>query len=221
MPNWCNNSIHVNVDFTEEKRKELTSFINELIEKGKEDIFNEFVAPLGQEWDYNLACEKWGTKWDVSDFDIEIDINDLKDCTTVHFDIHYSTAWGPNIPVSEELYKKLCEFGEVEYEHLYDEPGMSFYGKFDGVEDQYYDQDIYYRIKDYDLDDYELNKIENNIITFKDLAGFFLIKSREEITCNFYEEEVILDRFICFSETYGDQIEVIKTKENRYYLPYI
>ena len=221
MPNWCSNTIHVNVDFTEENKKELRLFLNKLIKLGQEGHFNEFILPLGQEWEYGLACEKWGTKWDVSDFDIAIDLNDLEDDTTVHFDIYYSTAWGPNIPVSEKFYEKLCEFGEVEYLHFYDEPGMNFYGKFDGLQDQSYEQDAYYRIRDYDLENYELNKIENNIITFKDLAGFFLIKSKEEITCNFYEEEVTLDRFICFSETYGEQVEIIKTKENEYYLPYI
>ena len=122
MPNWCSNRIHVNVNFTEKNREELGLFLNKLIKLGREEHFNEFILPLGQEWEYGLACEKWGTKWDVSDFDIEININDLEDDTTIHFDIYYCTAWGPNIPVSEKFYEILCEFGEVEYLHFYDEP---------------------------------------------------------------------------------------------------
>ena len=215
MPNWCFNNISITIHVEKQKRSMFLDYMEELSENIKEEKFNDFVLPLGQEWNYGLACDKWGTKWDInlSHFDVE------SSEYSYNFDIIYDTAWSPNIPVSKKLYEKLCEFGEVEYKHTYEENGCAFYGIFNGFEDNCYQQDDWFKIQSCELCSYNLDKFENNIFTFNDLEGFFLVKEFSKITCNYYEDEVSLDKYLCFSETYGEDIEILKTQDGEYYLP--
>lgn len=215
MPNWCFNNVSATIYIKKEKMSIFLDFMEELSENIKEGKLNEFICPLGQEWEYGLALETWGTKWDINLSHFEQDPCE----ESYHFNMNYDTAWSPNIPVSKGLYDRLCEFGEVEYEHSYDESGAAYYGKFDGIENECYDQDAWYRIQDFDLCSYDLNKFENNIFTFKDLEGFFIVKEFSKINCNYFKDKVVLDKYLCFSETYGEEIEIFKTENNEYYLP--
>ena len=94
----------------------------EAIERG--GLFEEFV-PLG-EWDYNLAVEKWSTKWDASNLDV---IDRTDNTISVSFD----TAWSPPINFYDEL---LAQGFEVHAEYF--EPGVCFVGKYiDGEDEEY------------------------------------------------------------------------------------
>lgn len=89
-----------------------------------DSLFEEF-APLG-EWQYDVAVEKWGTKWDINSGDV-IDRNE--NTITVGF----MTAWSPPINFYDEL---LAQGFEVHAEYC--EPGVGFVGKYiDGVDEEY------------------------------------------------------------------------------------
>jgi hypothetical protein len=87
----------------------------------------DMVAKHGYSSWYDFNIANWGTKWDVSSDNVEIqDPNTL----TAGFD----SAWAP--PVN--AYEKLMEQG-FEVEAFYYEPGMQFVGKWvDGI-DEYYE----------------------------------------------------------------------------------
>jgi len=88
---------------------------------------DDMVAKHGYSSWYDFNIANWGTKWDVSSDNVEIqDPNTL----TAGFD----SAWAP--PVN--AYEKLMEQG-FEVEAFYYEPGMQFVGKWvDGI-DEYYE----------------------------------------------------------------------------------
>ena len=117
MPNWCNNTLVL-----QHTNPAMITRAAEAIERGV--LFEEF-APLG-EWDYNLAVEKWSTKWDASNLDV---IDRTDNTISVSFD----TAWSPPINFYDEL---LAQGFEVQAEYF--EPGVCFVGKYiDGVDDEY------------------------------------------------------------------------------------
>ena len=117
MPNWCSNTVMVSHTNTA-----MIDRVENAVNSGK--LFEEF-APLG-EWQYEVAVEKWGTKWDISSGDV-IDRNE--NTITVSFD----TAWSPPINFYDEL---LAQGFEVHAEYF--EPGVGFVGKYiDGEDEEY------------------------------------------------------------------------------------
>lgn len=117
MPNWCSNTMTVT-----HKNTAMIDRMEQALLAGK--LFEEFV-PLG-EWDYNLAVEKWSTKWDASNLDV---IDRTDNTISVSFD----TAWSPPINFYDEL---LAQGFEVHAEYF--EPGVGFVGKYiDGEDDEY------------------------------------------------------------------------------------
>ena len=117
MPNWCSNTLMVT-----HKNTAMIDRVEQALLAGK--LFEEF-APLG-EWQYDVAVEKWGTKWDINDGDV-IDRNE--NTITVGF----MTAWSPPINFYDEL---LAQGFEVHAEYF--EPGVGFVGKYiDGEDDEY------------------------------------------------------------------------------------
>jgi hypothetical protein len=84
----------------------------------------DMVAKHGYSSWYDFNVANWGTKWDVSADNVEIqDPNTL----TAGFD----SAWSPPIAA----YEKLLEMG-FEIEAFYYEPGMQYVGKWDNGEDE-------------------------------------------------------------------------------------
>jgi hypothetical protein len=121
MPNWCTNNFTV----SHEDPAMITKFAEALRE---EKLFATF-APLPtpeNEWDYTIALETWGTKWDVCNPDVSID-PDGKSCSGF-----FETAWGPGI----NAYEKLSELG-FDIDATYHEPGMCFAGKFTSPDEDY------------------------------------------------------------------------------------
>jgi len=109
MPNWCYN--HVDITATTDEQKDL---LDRVSRAETADGFFAMFRPIG-EWDYNVALEKWGTKWDVEPLDVEFDGEML----TTSFD----SAWAP--PVALYEYLKEQGFGVTA---SYYEPGMNFGG---------------------------------------------------------------------------------------------
>jgi len=125
MPNWCSNTVVL--------QHSDPAMITRAAEALKGDtLFAEFV-PLGGDglhgWNYDLAVENWGTKWDISNADI-IDQYDNSVSAS------YETAWAPPIA----FYDRLVEMG-FEVHASYFEPGMGFTGKYMDGEDEEYEID--------------------------------------------------------------------------------
>jgi hypothetical protein len=121
MPNWCSNSFTV----SHEDPAMITKFAEALTEC---QLFTKLV-PLPTkdgEWDYGVALETWGTKWDASVGDLEVE-PDGKSCYG-----WFDTAWGPAI----QAYEKLTEAG-FDVDVRYHEPGMCFAGRYTSADGEY------------------------------------------------------------------------------------
>ena len=68
---------------------------------------------------YHWCIENWGTKWDVSELDIEYDDEQLE--------LTFSTAWSPPEGIMQELKDK---YPDLSFSCFYDEPGMEVAGYY-------------------------------------------------------------------------------------------
>ena len=110
MPNWCSNRLII-------KGMSFKKF-KELYYENEQFSF-EKVIPIG-EWEYEKACEKWGTKWDCNDTDDYCNDDDDE-----LLEISFSTAWSPPELVIEKLREN---HPEADVKLLYCEPGCDFCG---------------------------------------------------------------------------------------------
>lgn len=118
MPNWCNNYASFSHKDPEQIKK--------LIAASKEGkLFETFVPFPNGEWDYGWAVENWGTKWDISNSDVQ-ETGD-KDAS-----VSFDSAWGP--PVA--FYRKMTELG-FDVDATYYEEGMQFAGHYTSEDDDY------------------------------------------------------------------------------------
>ena len=112
MPNWCMNTATITGPIEK---------LEAIVEAIKEDKMLNHMAPIG-EWDYGAAVESWGTKWDVSGADWDLDID------TQTLSLNFDTAWGPPTTAYEN-YTDANQ--DVHIEASYYEPGMAFVGQYD------------------------------------------------------------------------------------------
>jgi hypothetical protein len=119
MPNWCHNLATFTCPSKDIYDKLLFSIQN--------DNWFETFAPLGLDketfengWEYQVAIEKWGTKW--SPCDLEILTTDEE---TFKIEISCNTAWSPPQGVYKTMNK---EFGIVT-DAVYEELGCEFFGR--------------------------------------------------------------------------------------------
>jgi hypothetical protein len=138
MPNWCNNNIelfHEDKAMLERAKAAFVDgkFLNEFIPIPKElegttapSESNEALMEKygASDW-YSWCVNNWGTKWDISPYECEIENGQLVGS--------FDTAWSPPI----EAYSKLEELG-FEVRAYYNEPGMGFAGMYEGS-DEYYE----------------------------------------------------------------------------------
>lgn len=117
MPNWCENSLSVSGNY-----KDLES----LFENAKKVGLFESIIPIG-EWDYSLAIDSWGTKWDV-DFQESSDLEKDEDGINGTLYLSFDSAWGPPINVI----KKLAETYIIDGYFM--ESGMEFCGQYSNGE---------------------------------------------------------------------------------------
>jgi hypothetical protein len=83
------------------------------------NLFDTLVPLSCKDWDYSIAVEEWGTKWDVSSGDATI-ADDGKSASG-----WFDTAWSPPI----NAFYRLDELG-FDLDVLYNEPGMCFAGHY-------------------------------------------------------------------------------------------
>jgi hypothetical protein len=98
------------------------------------DLFATLVPLSTKEWDYGVAINEWGTKWDVTDGHADAIPGSTESSG------FFNTAWGPGI----EAYRRLTELG-FKLDILYFEPGMCFAGRYTSEDDDY--------CVEYDFDD--------------------------------------------------------------------
>jgi len=118
MPNWCYNNVDITAATDEQK-----DLLDRVSRAEAADGFFAMFRPIG-EWDYNVALEKWGTKWDVEVMDVDFDGTTLS--------TSFDSAWSP--PVA--LYEYLVEQG-FEVSANYYEPGMDYAGEWTDGDDFY------------------------------------------------------------------------------------
>lgn len=115
MPNWCTNQIEINGT-----RDDIEKLLSDA--KAEKNPFSlEKLVPMPKEkeknwYEWNIA--NWGTKWDLSD----VDIDDQGDCVFVNC----QTAWGPPLEGLLNISKK---YPNLELSIFYEESGMDFCGK--------------------------------------------------------------------------------------------
>lgn len=124
MPNWCYNTLELRL-----LNKDIRDAFKLSLEN---EVLFSFLCPLdlGYEedgkpkWDYDIALNKWGTKWDVSSLHYTYD--DVEETFYLNFD----TAWNP----PEAFYYSLMENDDVDFiRATYNEGGMEFIGQYTNV----------------------------------------------------------------------------------------
>lgn len=119
MPNWCNNSVDITgpVDVIQAAWNRTDDGSNLL----------EAITPIG-EWDYGMAIDSWGTKWDINGEGLEfVDNQDGTASITGWFD----SAWSPPL----QAFATFCDNNPgVNAEIFYQEEGMCFVGRWNNVE---------------------------------------------------------------------------------------
>jgi len=152
MPNWCYNTLELRL-----LNKDIRDAFKLSLEN---EVLFSFLCPLDlgydedgkPKWDYDVANNKWGTKWDVSSLHYTYD--DAEETFYLNFD----TAWCP----PEAFYESLMLNDDVDFiKATYIENGMEFLGQYVNdcgtlVNDQYsYDDVIPYDLgQEVGLDDY-------------------------------------------------------------------
>ena len=119
MPNWCNNSVDITgpIDVIQAAWNRTDDGSNLL----------EAITPIG-EWDYGVAIDSWGTKWDINGEGLEfVDNQDGTASITGWFD----SAWSPPL----QAFATFCDNNPgVNAEIFYQEEGMCFVGRWNNVE---------------------------------------------------------------------------------------
>ncbi len=146
MPNWAQNTLKITAINSD--------FIEQAVTAYKNDNLLNFLVPIG-EWDYNLAVEKWGTKWDVVG---ECDPVILGDSVTFIFD----SAWAPPIAVYDALVNR--GFG---VEAFYLEPGMGYCGIYRDGDDECTEYSSY-------------EEIPEEIVEHFDIEGWTVFEDEDE-----------------------------------------
>ncbi len=103
MPNWCNNALTITGS------GEILKEIREKVATKDTDFSFERVLPQGD----------WGTKWDADGVDMEESEGELY--------YGFSTAWGPPLPVIEELSRL---FPSATFDIVFEEMGSEVNGHY-------------------------------------------------------------------------------------------
>lgn len=109
MPNWCENQVRI--EGPVEK-------IYNMAKAVEEERLLQHMVPL-EEWTYGDATTNWGTKWDISDPQMNHIVADgVIECG-------FMSAWSPP---TEAFDTYLAENDDVTIEHYYYEPGNAYTG---------------------------------------------------------------------------------------------
>jgi len=150
MPNWCYNRITVYGNEQTEKIKEVekifeskTPFndifpmpdwkntpnengelpvLHQEFNKNGDLFYETYNFPDGTNDDrwYHWNIQNWGTKWDVTAQNVEIEYEDDE-----QLEMSFETAWAPPEPI---CYRLREMFKDLHFSWFYDEPGMETAG---------------------------------------------------------------------------------------------
>ena len=149
MPNWCRNRVTVfgkeeDISKISEIFSDKKSIFNRIIqspdwkrlpnEKGQFPQLEQMKNPKGEVmWEtynfpdgknddrwYHWNIQNWGTKWDITAEQIEMDSYDSE-----QLEIEFATAWSPPEPICKRLREM---FPDLSFSWFYDEPGMEVAG---------------------------------------------------------------------------------------------
>ena len=122
MPNWCMNSATISGPVV---------VLENIVEAIKQNKMLEHFAPIG-DWEYGLAVDMWGTKWEPEDvaYDLDADAGELR--------VSFDSAWAPPV----DAYNTAMDRLGVEIQADYYEPGMMFVGSFDNGNDMSFEVDF-------------------------------------------------------------------------------
>lgn len=155
MPNWCNNDMtlrHSDPAMIQRaadayRRGELLNefipvhedlkitagWLGDTEEQRQLEIKEEAnIEKFGYKNWYDWCISKWGTKWDVGGKEeplTQVDANTLE--------FSFDSAWSPPI----EAYNRMVELG-FEIEAHYYEPGMAFFGTYNGSGEEVWEDTI-------------------------------------------------------------------------------
>jgi hypothetical protein len=159
MPNWCQNVVRIN-----HANHELIVDLKAKLDEDDQKFFEHLFPNPAGEWNYEWSCNNWGTKWDASVR--EYNINN-EGALYASFD----TAWSPPI----EFYEFLESEGYT-VDAFYNEEGMAFCGTYsDGFHEQY------------EYVDLSASDIEDQLPT--ELDEMFYISGMQRDREDEYEEE--------------------------------
>lgn len=116
MPNWCSN--HITINGPKDKVEAIWSKANDNTEEG---LLGAMV-PIG-EWEYHTALKTWGTKWDVSMSDSNLDF--FKDKDSAVIEGFFESAWSPPLGAVQEY---LDNNPDVDIHIKFYEPANDFIG---------------------------------------------------------------------------------------------
>tara|TARA_R110001592_G_scaffold1805_8_gene10815 strand:+ start:4641 stop:5195 length:555 start_codon:yes stop_codon:yes gene_type:complete len=120
MPNWCSNQIRI-----EGPKEEIDRIWNILEDDTIDDGLLTALAPLEGGWEYNLAIDNWGTKWDVKEHAISQEEYEYNGSIRGVLEGHFESAWGPP---SDAVEKWLSKSEDYEADLLWYEPANDFCG---------------------------------------------------------------------------------------------
>lgn len=127
MPNWCDN--HMTIYGPADKVLDFVGGVEAMTERS----FIKKYAPLNPDdpdfYDYDLAIEKWGTKW--GDCNLSMPSSDKMTGLTadehgnITISINFDTAWGP---AAEGIVTVSERWPTLVFGLTFNEPGMDFMG---------------------------------------------------------------------------------------------
>jgi hypothetical protein len=101
MPNYSYNSLSLST-----KNEDDANWLIDIWENPEQGVFSRIRPLPGGQYDYELAIETWGAKWDVtSDYILSVDVQKLE-CGLICIDIEFDTAWDPPRGVLSELRRR-------------------------------------------------------------------------------------------------------------------
>ena len=148
MPNWCDNQVTITgpnsvIDKIEKIANEekgaggLLNFFHPMPKELRDTTADgskdeEMIKKHGYSDWYGWACDKWGTKWDISEF-YGVD----RQGDTISF--AFSSAWSPPIGAYETFIMNMSEQKQdVSVKAYYYEGGCDFMGCWDNGDDDCY-----------------------------------------------------------------------------------
>jgi hypothetical protein len=117
MPNWCNN--HIVIEGPTDKVEAIWSKASDESEEGLLGALH----PIG-EWDYHKAVDEWGTKWDVSLSDSNLELEMINESTSAIVG-YFESAWSP--PLNAIMHYEEAN-PDVDIHCMYYEPANDFVG---------------------------------------------------------------------------------------------